>query len=80
MKVLRLVVPSQITYTLNVLSQVAGVAFPNRQVVDVPLRDPDEYEAARKLAGWFNNQDGRTQLRNCPSAVDVFAVDIVDLP
>jgi len=79
-KAMRLVVPSQIAYTLNVLSSCCGVAFPDRQVVDVPQETPEQVENARKLSRWFNEQDGRAQLRNCPSAIDVYSIELIDLP
>ena len=80
MKVLRLIVPSEIGYSLNVLSGVAGVTFADRRVVDIPLDGPEQYEGARRLAHWFRECDGRNQLRNSPSAIDVFAIDVIDLP
>ena len=80
MKCLRLVVPSQISYTLGVLSSVCGVKFPDRQVVDVPLESPEQVDNARKLARWFVEQDGRKQLRECPSAIDVYSIELIDLP
>ena len=79
-KCLRLVVPSQITYTLNVLSSCCGVTFPDKQVVDVPLETREQVDNARKLAQWFVENDGRTVLRNCPSAVDVYSIEMIDLP
>ena len=80
MKCMRLIVPSQIGYTLGVLSSVARTTFPDRQVVDVPLQNAEQVESARKLAEWFAHEDGRSQLRNCPSAVDVYSVEVIDLP
>jgi hypothetical protein len=79
MKVLRLIVASEITYVLNVLSSIAGVSLPDRRVVDIPLQ-PCHYEAARRLAQWFQQCDGQTLLRNSPNAIDVFGVEVVDIP
>jgi hypothetical protein len=78
MKYLRLTVPSQITYTLNVLSRRAGAVFPDRQVIDVPLYDNDQIAAARRLEQEFLSCDVRGELRNSPNAVDVYAAEVIE--
>ena len=79
-KCMRLVVPSSVSYILGVLSELSKVQFPDKQVVDVPLETSEQVTAANKLAAWMEQHDGRTYLRNSPNAVDVYSVEVIDLP
>ena len=81
MRVLRLIVPSQIRYTLNVLSQYAGVQLPDRQVIDVPLYDGPQIQAAERLAAEFNDGSGRLHdaLRNGANAIVVYHACVVEI-
>lgn len=78
MKYLRLTVPSQITYTLNVLSRRVGAVFPDRQVVDVPLYDNDQIVAAHRLEQEFLSRNVRAELRDSPNAVDVYSAEVIE--
>lgn len=80
MKYLRLTVPSQITYTLNVLNRRAGAVFPDRQVIDVPLYDNDQIAAAHRLEQEFLSRNVRAELRDSPNAIDVYAAEVIERP
>jgi hypothetical protein len=80
MKVMRIVVPSASEYTIRQLGKVAGVAFDAKEVVDVPLRTPEQIEAARTLEIKFKHNGLSTELRNGPNAVIVQTLEVVDLP
>lgn len=79
MKLLRLTVPSQLTYVLNVLSRRSGVVFPDRQVVDVPLYDHEQVRAAELLSQQFLTSDVRTELANGPDAIRVYHAEVVEV-
>lgn len=79
---LRLVVQSQVMYLLRALSQFAGTEFPDRQIIDVPLCSAEQYMAANMLVARFNSDPDafRAALRDGPSAVTVYSVEVVNIP
>jgi hypothetical protein len=78
-KVMRIVVPSSAEYAIRQLGLHIGVEFDNRQVVDVPLRTPEQIEGARKLQNQFEHSGLSITLRNGPNAVQVYSCEVVDL-
>jgi hypothetical protein len=78
-KVMRLVVPATCDYAIRQLGAHVGVEFDNRQVVDVPLRTPEQIEKARKLQNEFERCGLSITLRNGPNAVVVYSCEVVDI-
>jgi len=79
MRVLRLIVASDITYVLNVLSEAVGVTFDDRRVIDIPLRTPEQEEAAVNLQHRFRSENYSSVLRNGPNAIAVYAATVVEI-
>lgn len=79
MYVMRLVVPSVHGYAINQLSSHAGVAFDDREVIDVPLKTQEQIQAARELAEEFKTDNLSGQLRNGPNAVSIYSCELVKL-
>lgn len=79
MQVMRLTVPSQIRYTLDVLSRRQRTVFPDRQLIDVPLYDDAQLNAARELERDFHVHNVRGELRDSLNAIDVYDVRVVEV-
>jgi len=78
MHVLRLVVPSNHTYLIKQIGDAVGFQFDDRQVVDVPLRTPEQKNAADAFCKDMADGLG-TKLRNGPNAVIVYSAEVVEI-
>ena len=79
MRVLRLIVASEITYVLNVLSEAVGETFDDRRVIDIPLRTANQEAAAVNLQYKFRSENFSAVLRNGPNAIVVYAATVVEI-
>lgn len=79
MKVMRLILASEVTYVLNVLSEAVGNQFDDRRVVDIPLRTEMQVKSAKWLEKKFIEDNFSTVLRNGSNAITVYGVSVIDL-
>lgn len=79
MLAMRLVVQSVHGYVIQQLSNHAGVNFDDREVIDVPLKNNEQVQAARELEAEFKEDGLSGKLRNGPNAITVISCEVVKL-